>query len=120
MLSGVRTLSIVSLESVESGESLRAEILSSSGGQVRAEITWAMDGGAGGWLLLGVGIEGESGQEAKGASDRDERKRIRKKSSQMERATERTGWAGLGHASAGGGKLVPEAAALLSTVSSTS
>lgn len=45
--------------SVESGESLQAEIRSRSGGQVRAEITSAIEVG---WLSLGVGI----GDEIKG------------------------------------------------------
>lgn len=53
-LDGVRASSSASLaETVESGESLQAEARSSSGGQVRVEITSAIEGA---WLLLGVGI----------------------------------------------------------------
>jgi len=55
-LAGVRASSRASLaETVESGESLQAEVRSSSGGQVRVEITSAIEVGR---LLLGVGIGG--------------------------------------------------------------
>lgn len=56
-LPGESTSSMVSLvEPAESGESLQARSRSTSGGQVRVEITSAIEVG---WLSLGVGIEGD-------------------------------------------------------------
>lgn len=61
VLAGVRASSRASLaETVESGESLQAETRTSSGGQVRVEITSAIEVGR---LLLGVGIGGGSRKE---------------------------------------------------------
>jgi hypothetical protein len=60
-LAGVRASSIASLAvMVESGESLQAETRSSSGGQVRVEITSAIEVGR---LSLGVGIGAGSRKE---------------------------------------------------------
>jgi hypothetical protein len=74
-LVGVRASSSASLaETVESGESLQAEARSSSGGQVRVEITSAIEVGR---LSLGVGIGGgikEGGEQTSDRARRQERK----------------------------------------------
>jgi hypothetical protein len=70
----VRASSRASLaETVESGESLQAETRSSSGGQVRVEITSAIEVGR---LSLGVGIGGgikEGGEQTSDRARRQER-----------------------------------------------
>jgi hypothetical protein len=70
-LAGVRASSIASLAvMVESGESLQAETRSSSGGQVRVEITSAIEVGR---LSLGVGIGGGIKEGREQTSDRARR-----------------------------------------------
>lgn len=74
-LAGVRASSIASLvKAAESGESLQADMRSSSGGQVRVEITSAIEVGR---LLLGVGIGGgikEGGEQTSDRARRQEQK----------------------------------------------
>jgi hypothetical protein len=76
-LAGVRASSIASLAvMVESGESLQAETRSSSGGQVRVEITSAIEVGR---LLLGVGIGGGIKEGREQTSDRARRQERKEK-----------------------------------------
>lgn len=74
-------------EPVESGEFLQAEIRSGSGGQVRVEITSAIEVG---WLSLGVGIGDESRDENGGhrfkanAPKREQTKKNERKGNEKE------------------------------------